>query len=183
MYAYIKGTVKEVNPKYIVVDNSGVGYLIITPNSYRYKLDSDVTVFVHHYVREDQDTLYGFLSREEKHLFIDLISVSGIGPKSALSILASGEPDKIMYAIEISDVKYLTKFPGIGPKSAQQIILDLKGKLTKETLITDEVEDEVKEALQSLGYSNREINKVLTKVDATLPIEERVKQALGLLIK
>lgn len=183
MYAYIKGTVKEVNPKYIVVDNAGVGYLIITPNSYRYKLDGDVTVFVHHYVREDQDTLYGFLSREEKHLFIDLIGVSGIGPKSALSILASGEPDKIMYAIEVADVKYLTKFPGIGPKSAQQIILDLKGKLTKETLLTDEVEDEVKEALQSLGYSNREINKVLTKVDATLPIEQRVKQALGLLIK
>ncbi len=183
MYAFIKGIVAHIEPTYVVVENNDIGYLIITPNSYRYKKGEETIVFLHHYVRQDINNLYGFLSNEEKDLFIKLISVSGIGPKSALSILATGEPENIIVAIENQDVKYLTKFPGIGPKSAQQIILDLKGKLAKDVVVVDEVASEAKLALSSLGFSNTEINKVLKRIDQDLSIEEVVKQALALLIK
>lgn len=183
MYAYIKGTVKTIEPTYIVVDNYDIGYLIITPNPYRFKLEEVVLVYLHHYVRDDIDNLYGFLTEAERDLFIKLIGVSGIGPKSALSILASGEPEKITYAIENEDVKYLKQHPGIGPKSAQQIILDLKGKLAKVTIELDETADEAKLALLSLGFNNTEINRALKKITNDLSIEETIKQALSLLIK
>ena len=141
-------------------------------------------LYIHHYVREDIETLFGFESKEARDLFIDLISVSGIGPKSALSILASGKPDEVMFAIEQQDVKFLTKFPGIGAKSAQQIILDLRGKLDKKALaVTDESSSEVKEALMALGYSQTELKKVLNKLDNSLPTDKMIKQALLLLMK
>lgn len=184
MFSYITGTVVEINPTNIVLDNRGIGYLIITPNPYAYHLNDEVKIHIHHYVREDAETLYGFESKEARNLFIDLISVSGIGPKSGLSILAYGKPDDILFAIDQQDVKYLTKFPGIGPKSAQQIILDLRGKLEKKALmITNETESEVKEALMALGYSQSELKKILPKIDDTLPIDQMIKQALMLLMK
>lgn len=183
MYGYIKGYVAYVEPTHIIVDNNGVGFLIITPNSYRYKTNQEVIIYTHHYVRDDINNLYGFSSLAEKDLFIKLISVSGIGPKSALSILASGESDKIIYAIETEDVLYLRKFPGIGPKSAQQIILDLKGKLKTDVVILTDKMLEAREALNALGYSRVEINKSLKNVDDNLPIEEIVKEALAYLIK
>ncbi len=184
MYAYIIGTISEIEPTNVVLDNQGVGYLVVAPNPYIYKLGETVKMYLHHHVREDQDTLYGFDTKEARNLFEDLISVSGIGPKSALSILASGKPDQIEYAIENQDVKFLTKFPGIGPKSAQQIILDLKGKLDKKALdITTNHKDEVQEALMALGYSASELRKVINKLDPALSTEKRIKQALQLLIK
>lgn len=184
MYAYVMGMISEIEPTHVVVDNQGVGFLIVTPNPYIYHVGESVKMFVHHHVREDQDTLYGFDSKEARHLFQDLISVSGIGPKSALSILASGKPDQIEYAIENQDVKFLTKFPGIGPKSAQQIILDLKGKLDKKALeVGIYQKDEVQEALMALGYSTAELRKVLSKLDPTLSTEKRIKQALQMMIK
>lgn len=183
MYGYIKGVITQLEPTYVIVENNGIGYLIITPNSYQYKKDNEVTVYTHHYVRDDINNLYGFQSLEQKELFIKLISVSGIGPKSALSILATGESDKIMYAIEREDVNYLKQFPGIGPKSAQQIILDLKGKLVKDIVLLTDSTLEAKEALSALGYSQREINRVLKKVNPDSSIEEIVKEALAFLIK
>ena len=116
-------------------------------------------------------------------MFIKLISVSGIGPKSALSILASGETDKIVYAIEMEDVKYLNQFPGIGPKSSRQIILDLKGKLSSNAVVLTDTLLEAREALGALGYSRTNINKALKKVDPEKTIEEVIKQALAYLIK
>jgi Holliday junction DNA helicase RuvA len=98
--------------------------------------------------------------------------------------LASGKPDEVMFAIEQQDVKFLTKFPGIGAKSAQQIILDLRGKLDKKALaVTDESSSEVKEALMALGYSQTELKKVLNKLDKSLPTDKMIKQALLLLMK
>lgn len=183
MYGYIKGVITQVEPTHVIIENNDIGYLIITPNSYQYKKDSVVTIYTHHYVREDINNLFGFTSLEQKELFIKLISVSGIGPKSALSILATGETDKIIHAIEYEDVSYLKQFPGIGPKSAQQIILDLKGKLVKDVVLVTDTTLEVKEALRALGYSQREINRVLKKVNQELSIEEMVKEALAFLIK
>ncbi|MDO9629743.1 MAG: Holliday junction branch migration protein RuvA, partial [Acholeplasmataceae bacterium] len=125
-----------------------------------------------------------FSSLESKELFIRLIGVSGIGPKSALSILATDAINDIIIAIEEGNVKYLTKFPGIGIKSAQQIILDLKGKLVDadDELIPTQKND-VEDALSALGYSKVEIRKVMKKIDLDQPVEKMIKQALQLLLK
>jgi Holliday junction DNA helicase RuvA len=184
MYAFVKGVVTLVKPSYIVIESYGVGYLILSPTPYDYKVGDEALCFTHHYVREDINALYGFKSLESKELFVKLISVSGIGPKSALSILANDRIDEIIMAIEASDVKYLTKFPGIGPKSAQQIILDLKGKLVIDELeLIPSQESDVEQALSALGYSKTEVRKVMKKIDTSLSVEQMIKEALKLLMK
>lgn len=185
MYAHIIGTIVEIKPSYLVIENQGIGYLIISPNPFGYKLYEEAKIYIHHYVREDIDNLYGFKTLESKELFIKLIGVSGIGPKSALSLLATDAIYEVMLAIEEGNVKFLTKFPGIGTKNAQQIILDLKGKLIVED--DDELlptqRNDVEDALLALGYSKTEIKKVMKKVDPDLGVELMIKAALKLLIK
>ena len=184
VYAYIEGIITEIKPSYVVIENQGVGYLIISPNPYSYHIGEQLRMYTHHYVREDINHLYGFRFLESKELFIRLIGVSGIGPKSALSLLATDQINDIILAIEEGNVKYLTKFPGIGTKSAQQIILDLKGKLIEsddELLPTHK--NDVTDALSALGYSNIEIKKVMKKINQDQPVEQMIKQALQLLIK
>ena len=184
MYAYIFGKLTEIKPSYIVVENHGVGYLIISPNPYSYHINDEVKIYTHHYVREDIDNLYGFISLESKELFIRLIGVSGIGPKSALSILATDQIHETILAIEEGNVKYLMKFPGIGLKSAQQIILDLKGKLIQdEDELIPTSKNDVEDALNALGYSKTEIRKVMKKLDHDQAVEVMIKQALQMLIK
>ena len=129
MYAYIKGKISEINPTNIVVDNNGIGYEIVVANPYEYQLNEEKTVFISQQVREDSNILYGFSNKDQKKVFLLLLKVKGVGPKSALAILAGGTSEEIIGAIENQDVTYLTKFPGIGKKSAQQIILDLQGKV------------------------------------------------------
>jgi Holliday junction DNA helicase RuvA len=184
VYAYIEGIISEIKPSYVVIENHGVGYLIISPNPYMFHIGEETKIYTHHYVREDINNLYGFKTLESKELFIRLIGVSGIGPKSALSLLASDQINDIILAIEEGNVKYLTKFPGIGIKSAQQIILDLKGKLIEpdDELIPTHKND-VLDALSALGYSQTEIKKVMKKLNQDQPVEAMIKQALQLLIK
>ncbi len=184
MYAYIYGKLTEIKPSYIVIENHGIGYLIISPNPYSYHINDEVKIYTHHYVREDIDNLYGFISLESKELFIRLIGVSGIGPKSALSILATEQIHETILAIEEGNVKYLMKFPGIGLKSAQQIILDLKGKLVEdEDELIPTAKNDVEDALNALGYSKTEIRKVMKKLDHDQAVEVMIKQALQMLIK
>jgi holliday junction DNA helicase RuvA len=184
MYAYIDGTIKEIKPSYLVIENNGIGFLIISPNPYSYHLGEATRIYTHHYVREDLDNLYGFKSLESKELFIRLIGVSGIGPKSALSILATENLNETIFAIEEGNIKYLTKFPGIGLKSAQQIILDLKGKLVDDdTELVPTHKSDVEAALSALGYSKVEIRKVMKKIDQDQEVETMIKAALQLLIK
>ena len=183
MYAYIKGFIKEIESDYIVVDNNGVGYLIYTASPYSFEIDKEYTVYLYQYVREDEITLYGFKSLEEKQLFLKLISVKGLGCKMALPMLALGSPNGIVDAIERENILYLKKFPKIGDKVARQIILDLKGKLAKTEEVNNQASDELVEALRSLGYKNADINKVVKKVDSSVDIEEQIKTALKLLLK
>jgi len=184
VYAYIYGKLTEIKPSYIVIENHGIGYLIISPNPYSYHINDEVKIYTHHYVREDIDNLYGFISLESKELFIRLIGVSGIGPKSALSILATEQIHETILAIEEGNVKYLMKFPGIGLKSAQQIILDLKGKLVEdEDELIPTAKNDVEDALNALGYSKTEIRKVMKKLDHDQAVEVMIKQALQMLIK
>ncbi len=184
MYAYIDGIITEIKPSYVVIETHGIGYLIISPNPYGFKQNEELRLYTHHYVREDINALYGFRSLESKELFIKLISVSGIGPKSALSILATDAINDIILAIEEGNVKYLTKFPGIGLKSAQQIVLDLKGKLidVEDELIPTQKND-VEDALSALGYSKTEIRKVMKKINQDDTVEHMIKEALKLLMK
>jgi Holliday junction DNA helicase RuvA len=184
MYGYIIGKITKINPKYVICENNQIGYLLIVPNPYNYSIGNEYKIFTYQHVREDEISLYGFLSEEEKELFLKLISVSGIGPKSALSILATGSVGEIVRAIEARDDKYLKKFPGIGAKASLQIILDLKGKLNFDTpeVMNNKLGD-VKEALLSLGYSSKEIDSVLKKLDDSKEINVLVKDALKLLVK
>ena len=190
MYGYIKGVVTKITPKNIIVENNGIGYLIIVPNPYIYKIDTEYKVFTHQYVREDILDIYGFITEEEKELFLKLISVNGIGPKSALSILATGTVTEIVNAIESRNDVYLKKFPGIGAKASQQIILDLAGKLsyvpnTKlvgNPAVSSKLEDVI-DALVALGYTKKEATKVVEKLDTSLDEGALVKEALKKLVK
>ena len=135
MYEYLTGLVTVVAPQYIVVDVNGVGYKLLVANPYRYQENrtKKVQVYVYQAVREDNISLFGFTDQNEKNLFMQLINVSGIGPKSALAILANPDHQGLVDAITNNNVSYLTKFPGIGKKTASQIVLDLRDKLTNES--------------------------------------------------
>jgi Holliday junction DNA helicase RuvA len=176
MYSYIKGKVTEINPNSITVENNNIGYLIISHSPYSFTLNQEVIIYTYLHVKEDVFSLYGFSSVSERALFLDLISVTGIGPKSALSILSSSKVEEIMDAISLQDAKFLSKFPGIGPKTAGQIILDLKGKLSK---INNSLEGtnflDSRDALLALGYSNNDINKYLKDCNKDLKTEDIIK--------
>ncbi len=193
MFEYLKGTITGVQPGYAVLDVAGVGYKLFCPQPYAYELDQEVKIFVEQVIRENEQTLYGFLSLSDKQLFLKLTSVSGIGPKSALAIMAAENSAGLANAIENGEVKYLTQFPGVGKKTASQIILDLKGKLegyvTAQQLELSEPENHALNdailALVALGYTQKEVDKITPKLrDADLAkAEEYIKLGLNLLLK
>lgn len=195
MYEYFNGELAHILPTAIVIDVHGLGYQVVFANPYRLQdsLKKQIKVLVQQVVREDSITLYGFISSEERELFQRLISVSGIGPKSAMSILANDDTEGFVNAVESGNVTYLTKFPGVGKKTAQQIILDLKGKFealpeetTKAVVSTNQATlEEAKEALLGLGYSAKEITKIWKSLEATAPstTQEALKVAFKLLMK
>ena len=185
MYSYLNGTVTEIYPSSITVDINDIGYKVITPNPYEFTLNEVSKVYIHHYVREDLIQLFGFKTFDEKNLFIKLLSVKGIGPKSAIAILASGNVNDVIGAIEIGNVKFLSKFPGIGPKASQQIVLDLKGKLdlSENIKAKSNAISEVEEALKSLGYKSREITKAIKDLDPSGKTEDLLKTALSKMLK
>ena len=202
MIEFVKGYVDFVSPEYVVLEVNGIGYQINAPNPFIYQVNKDktITIYTYQHVREDILALYGFQTREEKNLFLKLLNVTGIGPKGALAIIATGQPNQVVQAIENEDEKFLTKFPGVGKKTARQIILDLKGKLSDivpaamPNLFQQDVEllppseqpalDEALEALKVLGYGDREIKKVVpTLQKEVLTTDQYVKRALQLLLK
>ena len=187
MYDYIIGKISYIKNNAIVVDNGGIGYLVYVSNPYSFEINNEYKVYIYQHITEDENTLYGFKTIEEKELFLKLISVKGLGCKMALPILAVGQIDGIMDAIERENILYLKKFPKIGDKLARQMILDLKGKLEFIGVgISDDqisTENELKEVLLGLGYKEKEIIPVLAKVDTSLPIEGQVKDALKLLLR
>jgi holliday junction DNA helicase RuvA len=198
---FVRGYVDYVCPEYIVIDNNGIGYQIFTPNpfSFQESRDTIVTVYTYQYVREDIVALYGFRTREERMLFAKLLQVSGIGPKGGLAILAAGQPEQLVEAIEQENEAFLCKFPGVGKKTARQMILDLKGKLaavmaaphTRFVIHPEEAAplraaalEEAIAALKALGYGEREIQKVMPALSKeNLSTEQYVKRALQQLLK
>lgn len=196
MFAYIKGVLESKNENYVVVDVNGIGYKIFMPNRGISKLPEIgdmVKVHTYYYVREDNISLYGFNTQEELKMFELLISVSGIGTKSALAILSEISPSSFALSVISGDVSSLVKIPGIGNKTAQRMILELKDKFKTEQAITknsienmdigySNINDNISEAssaLQVLGYTKREIDKVLSNSDfSKLSVEDIIKEAL-----
>ena len=179
MYEYINGKITAVSPYHIVVENNGLGYLVYVANPFSYQVESQQKVYLYQAVRDNDISLYGFKNKVEKQLFLKLLNVSGIGPKSALAILASDDLSGLVTAINNDDDGYLVKFPGIGKKTAKQIILDLKGKLAdlgnldqlqgQQGLALDLAAEnqyvtESLEALLALGYTKTELKKLKPKL-------------------
>lgn len=183
MFNYIKGKIESYGPNYISLENNGIGYMIFVPNPYVYQEDKEYKVYIYSHIREEEYSLYGFRSEQEREFFLRLINVKGVGPKLALPILAS-PVDSIYDAIERENILYLTKFPKVGDKVARQIILDLKGKLVRnDDLFTNDGLDELMAVLDSLGYKKGDVKKILPQVDASLSIEQQIKDALKLLMR
>ena len=184
MYEYINGIVTMIESNHIVLENNGIGYLIYVGNPYSYIEGKEYKVFVYQHIREDENAMYGFKNMEEKDMFLRLIEVKGLGCKMALPMLASGSIDTLWNAIESENVFYLKKFPKIGDKVARQIILDLRGKISRSNQLVDERSyTELIEVLKGLGYKQADIKKILNDIDVNMTIEEQVKEALKLLLK
>ena len=195
MYYYIKGTLVQKGDNYLVVDANGVGYMIYTSLTSLADVGEtgrNVTMYTYLHVREDVMDLYGFATVEEKNMFMNLISVSGVGPKAALAILSVTTPAKFAVAVVTNDVKTITKASGVGPKMAQRVILELKDKLKTEDFDIDMDEDigeipsdnknEAISALIVLGYSPSDAQKAVKGIDGTLNVEEIIKKALSSLM-
>ena len=186
MYSYIIGKIVAINIDHIVVENNGIGYLIYVSNTYEFVKGKEIKIYLYQYVKEYVILLYGFKTIEEKEMFLKLILVKGIGCKTAIGILATGDLERIISAIETNDVNYLKKIPGIGPKAAKQIILDLQGKFN-DVPIAIKTNDDLQEALEvliALGYRKVEVDKALKILaNENLDTNGYVKRALSLLVK
>ena len=196
MISYIKGILEDMSPGMVVVDNHGIGYQMMVPmrgESFP-KIGQEIKIYTHMHVREDDVSLFGFLSKEEKEAFELLIGVNGIGPKVGLSVLSTLSVYELKMAVISEDVKTISKTPGLGPKGAKKLILELKDKLSFEELEEDGVGAEIFdtsadssdsvmitiEGLVSLGYSKSEAAIAVNKVEDAkdLTPEEQQKKAL-----
>lgn len=196
MYEYMKGIFVGVNKDYIIIENNGIGYKIFTSGATLANMPSvneKVMLYLQQIVREDFIGLYGFLTRDELNMFNMLLSVSGVGAKASLSLLSISSVNNMKYAILTGDEKTLTRAPGIGKKTAQRIILELKDKFKNDefvpegTVNLDNVEvtrnlSEALEALLALGYSEKEAERAVKKVSQEDSIENIIKNSLKFLI-
>lgn len=201
MISYIRGKLSEITDNIIVIETSGVGYGIQVPSSlltYLPVIGSEVKIYTYLYIREDAVSLYGFLSRDDLDIFKLLIGISGIGPKGALALLSVMSPDDLRFAILADDVKSISKAPGIGNKTAQRIIIELKDKLSLEEAFNlkseknkpadahgqDSARDEAVLALAALGYSQADALKAVNMTDISddMTVEKIIKQALSKLL-
>lgn len=195
MYEYIKGIFVGMNKDYIIIDNNGIGYKIFTSGSTIAKMPKTnemVILYLQQIVREDFIGLYGFLSKDELNMFNLLLTINGIGAKASLSLLSISTIDNLKYAILTGDEKTITKAPGVGKKTAQRIILELKDKIELKDFIKESnMEnqqvfnrslDEALEALVSLGYSEKEAEQALKMVPAEESLENIIKSCLKFLM-
>ena len=185
MLAYLKGTVMSVHPGgRLILDVQNVGYEIFTPAVPQ--IDEYLEFWIYTHVREDAFSLYGFLDEKEKEVFVSLIGINGVGPKSALSILSSVPYAQLMEQIESEDITALCQLPKIGKKTAGQMVLSLKGKwpsvkIVEKDPIHQNIKDEVSTALLRLGFRSTEVKPVLDKIDVKQGTKEGLRQALSIL--
>lgn len=200
MYSYIKGELTEINIDHIVVETNGIGYMIFVPTntfSYLPSIHENIKVYTYLYIREDAMILYGFLTKDDLEMFKLLITVNGIGPKGGLAVLSTLSSDDLRFAILSDDAKAIAKSPGVGAKTAQRVILDLKDKVSLEDAFEKKIEHNITAetgggsvistvkndailALTALGYSSTESMKAVSKVeiDDSMDVEDVLKSAL-----
>ena len=197
MYSYIRGELAEINPDHIVIDVGGIGYMVyISGHTFEYLPSIGQKIKVHTYlhIREDAMILYGFLTKDDLDMFIKLIGVSGIGPKGGLAVLSVLSADDLRFAILAGDAKAIAKAPGVGAKTAQRVILELKDKMSLEEAFEKKTENLLKSgrnegnsvkndailALSALGYSQTESLKAVSQVEITdgMDVEDVLKLAL-----
>lgn len=188
MIAFVQGKVVSYDTEHIVVENQGIGWDIAWPHADRIHLNEEVRIYTYMHISENDIGLYGFESSEEKNLFLKLITVKGLGPRTAMNMLAAASTDKIIGAIEQGDVALLKRLPGIGAKTASQIILDLKGKLVQAETKAESYAQPVQEALEALknlGYKQGELQiagKYMSEKSG-LSTEEYLRIGLQALVK
>jgi|WetSurMetagenome_2_1015567.scaffolds.fasta_scaffold00060_5 holliday junction DNA helicase RuvA len=197
MFDYVKGTLAEKTVSIAVVETGGVGYELSIPLSTFESLGaegSSVKLFTHHYVREDAEKLYGFSSRGEREVFRQLISISNIGPKTAMSVLSGVSPQELVSCVNKGDSTRLRKIPGVGDKTASRLIVELKGKLGAAAAIpqadrqggpvtkNENERGQAYDAMISLGYADKQVQTALARVETVIepgaPVEEWIKKAL-----
>lgn len=184
MYSYFKGSIKEIEGDHIVIEVNNIGYKVFVSNPYSYNIDESIIVYLYNHIREDEYSLYGFKSIVEREIFLKLINVKGMGPKTALGLLATGSINGLIDAINKENILYLKKFPKVGEKLARQIVLDLKGKMeSKDNLYETDETEELISVLENLGYSKNDIKRVIPNIDKSNTLEVQVKEALKLMLK
>lgn len=183
MIGYLKGEIIIIEKDHLILNVNDVGYRIMSSRTYDYQLKQKAEFYIYTHVKEDQFNLFGFKDLNEKKLFLQLLSVKGVGPKTALNILGSIDYHMLIDAISNEDLNLIKKLPGIGLKTASQIILDLQGKLVVSAKVNQELADAL-EALSLLGYKSSDLNKVEKELkQQELSSEEYVKLGLSLLLK
>lgn len=206
MIFYLRGKIVHTEHDYTVIDVNGTAYQVFCSNPYVFSVkDEDVTIYTYQHVREDAILLYGFPTMEEQRMFKRLLDVSGIGPRVALGLLSGARPEQIVSAIQTENIAFLTKLPGVGKKTAQRMILDLKDKLSdmegfsisqldglQEAAASslddsDDIWSEAKEGLKALGYTEAEadgaLKKVRAKAEGELSVDELMRQSLQSLFR
>ena len=189
MIAHIRGKITEKFGNSLIIDVAGVGYEITvpTPDFDAVMLDEEKKFFTYHSIRENAEELYGFSSLMAKKLFELLISVQGVGPKAGIAILSLAEPEEVRNAIANADTAFISKASGVGKKSAERVVVDLRDKVgipshygatTTKYVTAEEANDEALDALMALGFSLKEASLALEKIDRSLSTEERIKLAL-----
>lgn len=177
MIARITGTIVEIGEKFLIIETAGIGYLVYTP-ALAATMGETVTLHTHMVIRDDAHELYGFERAEEKILFSTLISVSGVGPRTALQMLSLYPIGEIVRAIKTGDAKAIALVPGIGKKTAAKVIIDLKDKLASFEYSDDSPKSDLVEALLSLGYKDVQVRTAVAIVDTTLPLPKQIAEAL-----
>ena len=189
MIAHVRGKIAEKFGNSLIIDVNGVGYEIVvsTPDYEGCQIDEEKKFYTYHQVRENAEELYGFSSLTAKKIFEMLISVQGIGPKAAVAILSLAEAEEVRNAIANADAGFIAKASGVGKKSAERVIVDLRDKVgipshygatEAKFAKADTANDEALDALIALGFPLKEATAALEKVDAGLPVEERIRLAL-----
>lgn len=188
MIAFVNGIVKIIRNDRVVLDVHGVGYEVYLANALSQKMNEELFLYTYQHVREDAVLLFGFIKEEDYEVFMRLINVKGIGPKTAQTMLSVCSGKEMIEAIENDDIKRLKSLPGIGAKTAGQIVLDLKGKFvsleTSDSPVSNPVWTQVQDALLSLGYKTNQLTKIKKEFENTeLGEDEMLRQALILLAK
>ena len=200
MYEYLYGELTDISDRYIVIDVNGVGYLVNVANPYHFETDihTKKKIYVHQSVTDSSMTLYGFETLDDKQLFEQLLNVSGIGSKSALAIMAGNDNTGLINAIKTENVSFFVKFPGIGKKTAQQIILDLKDKIDKNLQLDFNIResnpivgqnpklDDALNALEALGFTHKSVEKIQSKLaalDESTTTDQYISNGLKMLTK